>query len=427
MNMLLFDSTRPDLDLLGSADPSPHDLAVAELLCLITENHYSHTAACFQQLEKRGAFLGNGGFLVVTAFWAEDHVLLPETKACLRPLIAACKAAVQAPLFYSYTCAGHLYFLLCYPRATGDGSMEHPVVQQAMDWFTQIQTDVAQEYPGLHFLLSDFCSGEHSIYLIANSLYHAKEYYLFRTQTPSVIQVDLESHLHSAFIQDFGAYRQLAIQIADQIVQDTCDTSSLSRMVTDELLRHCAPSSESLHHHIQIFVLTLTDYLGSTGIVDSAYLARHRIEYRIMCFETEREFRANLFQLFEELRKRFLTLRTAGKQHRIVSIREYVDAHAACSALSVTQIADHFALNPSLLTKQFQHYFGVTLHRYIQQQRLQLAQHIMMERPKASLSEIAQAAGYTDLSTMYRAFRKLEGTTPGVCRNSLRCHREQQS
>ena len=79
----------------------------------------------------------------------------------------------------------------------------------------------------------------------------------------------------------------------------------------------------------------------------------------------------------------------------------------------MNQLAERFSVSPSQLTLRFRRYFGVSLLQYIQAQRLCRAKELIGQHPDWPLREIASAAGYLDISTMYRAFKRVDGISPG--------------
>ena len=123
-----------------------------------------------------------------------------------------------------------------------------------------------------------------------------------------------------------------------------------------------------------------------------------------------------LREILDEIRQQFQRLETAGRQNQILLIREYVDAHITDPALTVGSLSEQFRVAPSHLTAQFQRYFGMTLYKYIQRERLNHCRALLENAPSMTVEELAAASGYTDLSTMYRAFKRYEGTTPGALR-----------
>ena len=237
--------------------------------------------------------------------------------------------------------------------------------------------------------------------------------YDFRAEYRSPIQLNSEEQLHGAFIGDMSFYRQLSVEVAEQLSRGEVPIEEITGQVCDTILQNSVPSMESVHHHIQIFMLTFTDYLGRAGLVDASYMSRRQIVYRSMGFERENEFRQIMLELLEELQQQNQMLRKIGRQKRIQSIREYVEAHITDPELSPAQISDRFQVSTAQISKQFRYYYGVSLHRFLQQTRLQRAEALLRDHPDWSMRKIAEAAGYTDLSTMYRAFRALGNMTRG--------------
>jgi len=89
-----------------------------------------------------------------------------------------------------------------------------------------------------------------------------------------------------------------------------------------------------------------------------------------------------------------------------------LDGMAALAGLST----DHFA-------RAFHHSVGIPPHTYLLRRRLEQVEH-MLRQTNASLSEIAQATGFSDQSHLARHFRRWAGMSPGQVRwtegNSIR-------
>lgn len=391
---------------------------VAELLSTIAMNHYRNTGNCFDALEQAGIILGCGGFEAALIQPAPmDQIELSPDQ--ISPLVQAARNTLTFPLWYCFSVSGKLYILTCSPRLHRNGKDCNTVKQQIYNSFTDLTNNLLPQYPKIRIILSDLEFGESDIFRCFNTLHHAMEYYDFRNVYAPLIQLDSEQQLHDAFIGDMSAYRQFSVSIAEQIVRDTCEISKIAQQIVDTILQNSVPSMESVHHHIQMFILTFTDYLGSTGLVDAAYLRRHNVVYRAMGFETEADLFSLMEQLLEELRKQHRVLRAVGRQKQIQSIREYVEQHISEPDLTVSQISQRFGISTAQIAKQFRYYFGVSLHRFIQQRRFFLAQQLIEAHPEWPMRNVAEAAGYTDLSTMYRAFRQFGDITPGALKASV--------
>lgn len=416
--MLYFSSIHPEWDCLGEFAGSERGRRISELLEAVAMNHHRNTGGCFAELERLGVILGNGAFAAVLLQREPFGAVDAMDSDWVRQVTGAASEMLSAPLWYCFSVSGRVYILCCYLRLS-EGSPEAPgAARQLLADFTAIQE--ALDRPALRIILSDLQFGETGIFRSFNNLHHAMEYYDFRSACRSPIQLNSEEQLHGAFIEDMSVYRQLSVEVAEQLSRGEVPVGEIAGQVCDRLLQNSVPSMESVHHHIQIFMLTFTDYLGQTGLVDASYMSRRQIVYRAMGFERERELRESMRALLEELRQQNRTLRKIGRQKRIQSIREYVETHITDPELSPAQISDIFGVSTAQISKQFRYYYGVSLHRFLQQTRLQEAAALLRDHPDWSMRRIAAAAGYTDLSTMYRAFRALGNVTPGALRDSLR-------
>ena len=91
-------------------------------------------------------------------------------------------------------------------------------------------------------------------------------------------------------------------------------------------------------------------------------------------------------------------------------VRRYIDAHYA-EELSLTQLAELFALSPSYLSRSFKRAFGVNLSAYITAQRLEAARRLLDEG-RMSITQVAAETGYADYAYFSNLFRKQFGCSP---------------
>jgi len=81
-------------------------------------------------------------------------------------------------------------------------------------------------------------------------------------------------------------------------------------------------------------------------------------------------------------------------------------------ATSLTQLADDAAMSPYHFLRVFRQVAGITPHQFTLRMRLHRAA-MRLRRSRESISTIALDAGFNDLSTFNRRFRRLMGATPG--------------
>lgn len=104
---------------------------------------------------------------------------------------------------------------------------------------------------------------------------------------------------------------------------------------------------------------------------------------------------------------------------RLRAIKAYVMANLASRALSVQAVARQQALTPRYVHMIFEGE-GSTFSAFVLQQRLMLARSMLVGRRYAgsTVSEIAFAAGFGDISHFNRSFRRRFGATPTQIREA---------
>ena len=418
--MLFYCSIHPEWDCFGAFGYTDAHRRISQLLETIALSHFRNTGECFTQLERLGIILGNGAFQTILIQQDPFAAFDPMDRTWAESVSRAAAQCLEVPLCYGLSIGGRLYLLCCYPRLS-EGSPEAAQVTQSIgEMCRALLALLRPAAPALRILASDLQFGDAGIFRSFNDLSHAMEYYDFRTACASPVILNSELQLHGALISDLSVYRQLSVVIAEQLARSPFSAEAAADQICDVLMSNTVPSMESVHYHVQVFMLTLTDYLGSTGLVDAAYMSRHHIVYRSMAFEREQELRRNTAVILEELHRQNRTLQTIGRQNRIRSVREYVEGHISDPDLTAAQLSERFGIGTAQLSKQFRYYYGVSLHRFIQQVRFRYAEELLRLHSDWPMHQVATAAGYSDLSTMYRAFRNLGGITPGALRDALR-------
>jgi AraC family transcriptional regulator len=108
----------------------------------------------------------------------------------------------------------------------------------------------------------------------------------------------------------------------------------------------------------------------------------------------------------------------ARHERRIIAAlrRIAVEAHElAHDSLSLAALAREAAMSPFHFLRAFRQIVGMTPHQYILHMRLHHAA-LRLVRTREPVSAIAFAAGFDDLSTFNRRFRRIMGASPGAFR-----------
>jgi AraC family transcriptional regulator len=105
---------------------------------------------------------------------------------------------------------------------------------------------------------------------------------------------------------------------------------------------------------------------------------------------------------------------SARDERRIDAALRRIEANAD-EALSVSELARVAAMSPYHFLRTFRAVVGMTPHQYILHTRLGRAA-VRLRRTSQSISAIAFACGFGDLSTFNRRFQRIMGQSPGAYR-----------
>lgn len=104
---------------------------------------------------------------------------------------------------------------------------------------------------------------------------------------------------------------------------------------------------------------------------------------------------------------------------KVARARQLASTRLSDPELSVARIAEWLQCNPDYLSHLFHKETGTPLTRYINDQRMNQARHLLESSP-LSIKEIALAAGYSDAGYFARVFFQTTGTTPTRYRMNLK-------
>ena len=96
------------------------------------------------------------------------------------------------------------------------------------------------------------------------------------------------------------------------------------------------------------------------------------------------------------------------------SLSDYIDRTIDAN-LTLSALAEKCFYNPSYFSRVFKEKFGVSLTEHVTRRRLSYAVALLSES-ELSVDEICERTGFRDKSTLYHAFSRYLGTTPGEYR-----------
>lgn len=101
---------------------------------------------------------------------------------------------------------------------------------------------------------------------------------------------------------------------------------------------------------------------------------------------------------------------SAVRNQMVENVAEYVRQHYMDN-LTLEELAGRAYLSPAYFSKIFKDSTGMTLSRFIRSRRIEAACKLLAGG-QGTVTEVAQAVGYQDLSSFYEAFRKCTGMSP---------------
>lgn len=108
----------------------------------------------------------------------------------------------------------------------------------------------------------------------------------------------------------------------------------------------------------------------------------------------------------------------SGDLHTVNIAVQLLEDHIEC-APSCKELAGRLYVSESKLQRLFKRVFGMTVHQYLQELRVQKARRMFMDG-ECRISRVASAVGYENLSHFSAVFQRKYGTTPKQFCRSLR-------
>jgi AraC-like DNA-binding protein len=88
------------------------------------------------------------------------------------------------------------------------------------------------------------------------------------------------------------------------------------------------------------------------------------------------------------------------------------------SQLTLPRLAKRLSIPHTLLSQLLNAQYQMNFKQYINSQRIELAQKLLLEQPNASVEDIAEQSGFVASSTFYSAFKNQTGLTPNRFRTA---------
>ncbi len=135
-------------------------------------------------------------------------------------------------------------------------------------------------------------------------------------------------------------------------------------------------------------------------------------------FDLAEDTEIRFLGILEAFHQRLETYRESRSHLALMKeVKAYMETEFANPDLSLTHLCDRFGLNGKYLSRLFKEAFGVKLVDFMVHVRIEESKRLLTQT-SLSLQQIANAVGYIHDISYIRAFKKIEGVTPGDYRKS---------
>jgi len=86
--------------------------------------------------------------------------------------------------------------------------------------------------------------------------------------------------------------------------------------------------------------------------------------------------------------------------------------------INITTVVDAVGISRTTLGRRFRDETGQTPHEYLIQQRVRLAQDLLLAKPEPTLNKISKACGFPNRRRLNTVFKQVTGVLPAQWRNA---------
>lgn len=395
---------------------SPREAATYEALNLLLHHRYHAPQDALITLEVNHLYLGDGGF-ILTAFRPDESVPMDCFHEFLNNLELFVRAKYEdSGLYYVVQMDAQLVVINTFPRLTLAQHRDSQIYDLTERYARIIVEDCKKYwhiglYAAVGSLVYTVDNISSAFYFITETL----EYKSFTHNNQQILYTPETIHFSQLF-RNRSLIQRTATSFANEIYSHSF--SSVPERVNaliQHLLTSEASSMRNFHFCMLIFVQTFSDELLRLGVLSSAALSDIDILGNVYQASNIEDLKAKLISLLTKIQTLYANRCTSRQALLVDQAKAYIDENYQQQTLSVAQIAEKLELNQSSLSSLFKFYTGTTLVSYIRARRVSYAKALLSNR-QFTLEQIAEQAGFGSINTMYRAFKTVEGLSPGKLR-----------
>ena len=138
--------------------------------------------------------------------------------------------------------------------------------------------------------------------------------------------------------------------------------------------------------------------------------------YQLTAFRTVEEFGEKLGDALMRINGVLAASRQDTRNDLVKQVLVYIEDNYRDSSLCLVGMAEHFGYSSSYMSKFITQNLNTSFSELISKKRLDYTKDCLIHTDK-QIAQIAQEAGYANLSNFTRRFKSSENMTPGQYRN----------
>lgn len=325
--------------------------------------------------------------------------------------------------YYAAETDGRLMVLVCFPWHYDNGLEQQAAGDELEALCREVIDRAGEDYElSVSAYISQFCGTPQEIASTCQQVKIHMEYQKFLRQDAGVWRVALSGKPLIEVAQIVKFAEKTAQQVLEKIYAGDSDFSEEIHEVMELLTEHPPYDVSVLLGNFQRIVSSCYDHFLEHRLFSVNELGEECLAENYLYYTEELRSAEDVERRLED----FFTF-AYGQHHRdkvpwedaVDRVQEYLFEHYRRPELSVAEIAESVGQKTSTMCSAYKRKKGVTVFETILQLRLNEAERLM-EDPGLNLRDICEHCGFGSIESMYRAFKKRYGMSPGAFRSSKR-------
>lgn len=235
----------------------------------------------------------------------------------------------------------------------------------------------------------------------------ALSYKLYRGEGSLIDAEEIDAASKQAYYYDAGKTEKLLNSIR------TGDEKN-ARCLLHEIFAGISDAEKYLPKQVWAILQNLTDALGdlllSSRLADETDAAE-RLRSELTQKNTLPDIEAWMTGICCQAAAAIKAASSGRAQQNARQIKDYIDRNLT-KDLSLSLISDYINYSPAYVSKIFRQYYGVSCTDYLNSRRIELSKELLLADPSRSVKEIGFQAGFNNMQSFFRIFKRYTGMTP---------------